>query len=120
MKVEYIYLILALILNAGGNVLMKVGAKDIISFKTLNFLEAIAKNYILIIGLALFAFNVIFYILALSKINLSIAYPVMVGGGFLLISLTSFLYLKESISLLQIIGIIMVFSGIILFFLNSK
>lgn len=108
----YIFLSLALVLNAVANILMKVGTKNIHFFKEIALIDAVLKNYVLFIGLFLFALNVVFYTFALSKINLSTAYPIMVGGGFLIISLVSFFYLHESISTLQIIGMVLVFTGI--------
>jgi multidrug transporter EmrE-like cation transporter len=115
----YVFLILALILNAIANILMKIGSKNIHFFKEINFFDAIIKNYILFFGLCLFAVNIIFYTISLSKINLSIAYPISAGGGFLIISIISFLYLKEPISILQILGMFLVLSGITLISFKS-
>lgn len=114
-NMQYIFLIIALILNASANILIKVGATKMGSLKNLNTTETIFKvatNYFLIFGLIFFALNVIFYFLSLTKINLSAAYPIMTSGGFLIISLFSIFYLKESITSLQIAGIILIAIGI--------
>ncbi len=114
-KMHYLFLIIALLLNASANILMKVGATKMGSFKSLSFSQITLKlvtNYFLILGLIFFALNVIFYFLSLTKINLSAAYPIMTSGGFLIISLVSILYLRESLTSLQIIGIILIAIGI--------
>lgn len=115
---NYILLIVALTLNASANVLMKIGASH--SNKAAianNFLEKIfilIKNPYLLFGILLFGLNIIFYFLALTKIKLSIAYPLMTAGGLLIISVVSVLLFKESISAIQIFGIILLVLGIIL------
>ncbi len=108
----YLFLILALSFNSIANILMKIGAKNIHFFNELSLIDGILKNYILLIGLFCFGLNIIFYTISLSKINLTIAYPILVGGSVIIISLFSFLYLKESINLYQILGIIFVIAGI--------
>ncbi|MBI2410429.1 MAG: hypothetical protein HYV32_00840 [Candidatus Kerfeldbacteria bacterium] len=110
----YAYLVTALTLNAVANISLKVGSKNLHYFKEVGMIEAVMKNYVLILGLILFALNVIFYSVALSKLPLSLAYPLMVGGGFLIITLFSTFYLKETLSGVQLSGILLLLSGIIL------
>ncbi len=99
--IYWIALFIALFLNAFSNILTKLSA--IKSSKTF-----------LILGLLGFGIQFLFYAFALKKINLSIAYPIMVGSGFLIISLYSFFYLKEHINIYDIIGIILIFIGVLL------
>jgi multidrug transporter EmrE-like cation transporter len=111
------FLLIALVLNASANILMKLGASKLVAIKTTGIMEIIPKlitNYFLVFGLIFFALNVIFYIVALSKINLSVAYPIMTTGGFLIISLFSVLYLKEPLTFLQVSGIVLMAVGITL------
>ena len=109
-----VFLIIALSMNAVANILIKLGSKDLDQLKGLAPLEIIPKllsNYVLLIGLSCFAINVVFYSAALNKLNLSIAYPVMVGGGLLIITLFSALQLKEALTGLQIAGIVLIGLG---------
>ncbi|MBI4975656.1 hypothetical protein HZC20_03180 [Candidatus Peregrinibacteria bacterium] len=120
---RYVLLIMAIVLNASANILTKIGASKLGILKNLPIVSSTIKfltNYYLLGGLILFALNIVFYILALSKINLSIAYPVMTSGGFLIISLFSIFYLKESLTSLQILGIILIAIGITLIAYNIK
>lgn len=114
---KYGLLIFAIILNALANVLMKIGALKLGSLKDLNLTGIVFKfitNQYLIFGILFFAINIILYIIILTKINISIVYPIWTSGGFLLITAFSVLYLKESLGALQILGIILMASGITL------
>lgn len=120
---KYLFLILALLLNTSANILMKISANKINTIEISHpkdVIIAIIKLPTLIIAVILFALNILFYILALTKINISIAYPIMTSVGFLIISIFSTFYLKESLTLLQIIGIILIAIGITLIAYHLK
>ncbi len=109
-----IFLVLAFTLNAVANILLKISAGREIHFANMSLFKIISSNSILLTGLALFACNVVFYMLALRTLSLSVAYPVMVGMTFLMVSSFSFLYLKEDITLIKIIGYCTIFAGIVI------
>ena len=111
------FLITALVLNALANISMKLGAQKLIfepSLKSTELIKLLVTNYFLWLGIGMFGLNVVFYIVALSKMNLSIAYPIMTAGGFLIITAFSFFYLKEPLTSLQLLGIILLSIGITL------
>ena len=113
----WIVLIVAVILNASANALLKTGAGTLqlgFSFETL--LGALTNVY-LVGGIALFALNVLCYTYALSKLPLSLAYPVMVVGGLLIVISASVLLFGESLSYLQVGGLSLIVLGVILFYL---
>lgn len=109
----YIFLITALVLNAVANILMKIGSGHLSYFTEFGLFQGLLKNYILIIGVFLFASNVVFYVLALSRINLSVGYPVMTSGGLVIISLVSYFFLKEALTPVQLFGLLLIFGGIL-------
>ncbi len=111
---ELIFLITALTLNAAANVLMRVGARNMPALEGLSLVDkglAVAGNWALVLGLIFFASNVLFYILALRKINISVAYPIMTAGGLLIISVVSWFALGERLTNLQIGGISVIAVG---------
>ena len=113
----YLFLVIALLLNAAANIMMKLGAGHLDAVDGHSLLMVIPKfftNFYLIAGLVLYVLDLVFYVVALAKINLSIAYPIMASGGFLLITLFSFYYLKENITMLQVTGIVLMSIGITL------
>jgi len=113
----YILLTIALTMNAFANLFMKIGATHLGNLHGLGISQIFIKfvtNWALILGVFLFATNVIFYIFALTKINISVAYPIMTAGCFLVITTFSVLFLKESLDFWQVVGIILVTVGITL------
>lgn len=59
------------------------------------------------------------WVYVLGRHHISHAYPVFVGLGFLNITLASWLYFQEEISLLRIAGIALILAGIVLVHLKS-
>ena len=111
----YILLGVAIVFNGVANVLMK---KGMVGYATDAGPMVAIKHYLtswpVLVGLALFALNVIAYTQALAKVDLSIAYPVMVSlTGLIVISGSMFLF-EESISWLQWIGFALIIGGVIL------
>ena len=114
---KYELLIIAVVVNALANLSVKMGALRLGSVSDLRIIEILFKfstNPFLIIGILLFAINIVLYTMVLTKINISIVYPIWTSGGFLLITTFSILYLKESLNILQVLGIILVATGITL------
>jgi len=116
---KWIFLGIALVLNAAANVLMKVGAVQekaarlgadaTFMQKALNFL-----NVATVAGIVLFAGNVLVYRKSLDALNVSVAYPIMVSGGLILVALAAVLLpiLHERISPLQIAGMALIALGV--------
>lgn len=110
----YVYLMCAFVLNALGNILLKLGSRQ--GFNTSSFLPLpfIISNWQFLLGCFLFMLNVPFYFLALRSMSLSVAYPIMVGMSFLIVNTAAFFLFKESISFLQILGYVCIVAGLIL------
>lgn len=120
---RYLLLIVALVLNASANILMKIGAEKLGTIRGLSFYQLAFRfgtNYTLILSMTIFALSAVVYVLALTKVNISIAYPLITSGSLLIISLFSFFYLKESITLSHILGVILVITGMTLIAYNLK
>ena len=109
----YILLGAALVCNALANFLLKVGASDFASLRSVGLVRGVFTNYALLFGLVLFACNVVLYALALSKIPLSLGYPVMVGGGLVILTALSALYLREAVGLWQVVGVLCIIVGVV-------
>ena len=108
----YLFLIAAFILNALANVLLKVAGKGVVSGAPL--VPQLLTNVPLIIGLICFIGNAGFYFLALRSVPLSVAYPFMVGMTFLIVTLSSILFLRETIVPLQYVGFACIVFGLAL------
>jgi multidrug transporter EmrE-like cation transporter len=112
---EYLLLTAALTLNALANLLLKLGAMRLSDRGGgPGLLLRVATNPYLLLGVALFALNVVFYAAALTRLNLSVAYPVMVAGGIVLVVLASVVWLREPVSSIQFLGLALLVLGIVL------
>jgi len=72
------------------------------------------RNPLLYLTLLLFASNIVLYGLLLQRVNLTVGYPAFVGGTFAFVLLLSFIFLQETLTLSQILGIVLIFGGILL------
>lgn len=104
----YLFVFLSVILGSTGQVLMKLGTIKI----QLNLLS-IVSNFYLLGGLFLYGVSAIFWIFAISKLDLSYAYP-MVAFGYVIVSLLAFFILGESISPLRVIGLCTIVLGVLI------
>lgn len=110
----YLFLILALTLNAAANVLLKIGATRLGSLQEPGLIGRLVSDYYLLTGLLLFALNVVFYVAALTRLNLSAAYPIMVAGGIIIVVSASVFILREAVTPLQTVGLALLVLGIVL------
>ncbi len=108
----YLFLLLALTLNAGANVLLKIGAARLGGLDAPGLIARAATDGYLLAGVLLFALNVVFYIAALARLNLSLAYPIMVAGGLIIVVSASVLILRETLTVAQMIGLALLVIGI--------
>ena len=94
--------------------------KDLTSLGNLDFSAALVGSFIkiffsplVILGISLYFLGVFFWLYALSKVDLSFAYP-FVSVSYVLVVLLSWFVLGESISYLRWIGVILICSGVFL------
>lgn len=92
----------------------QVGALDFSQGYILPFLGAFSNIFVLI-GVILFVSSSFGWLLALSKVPLSYAYPI-ISVGYVLVSIFSWILFNESLSGLRIIGLTVIVGGV--FFLS--
>lgn len=115
-------LLAALVLNAAANVLMKVGmtkvqtAGGIFKNGPAGALTSVLTSPALLIGLICFGLNAGFYMFALQSkaLKISLAYPLMVGGGYAIIAGISYFLLAERLTAVQMVGVALILAGVIL------
>lgn len=112
-----IALAVALTLNAAANLMMKTGAGRLGGQGGMldqGLAGLIRSNWVLIVGLICFAMNALCYIYALKAdfMKISFAYPIMVGGGYIIIALVAWKYLGESLAPSQWAGVAMILFGV--------
>ena len=77
-------------------------------------LLALMFNYWFIGGVAFYAINVLLFVKALSKLSVSIAYPVLACSGFLLLTLMAGFFFHEKFSVIQWIAMTLILAGLFL------
>jgi len=115
----YFILGIALILNAVANILLKVGAlRTKASTSFIELIIGMASNPITLLAIFCFATGMGAYNYVLMKTNLSVAYPIMTSAGYVIVLLASWLFLKETLSLMQMTGILLIVGGVWLVAVN--
>jgi multidrug transporter EmrE-like cation transporter len=66
-----------------------------------------------LLGLLFYGVSTVFWLVALSKIELNVAYP-MLSIGYILIMILSFFLLNESITLYKVAGTLLIVAGVTL------
>lgn len=92
--------IITVLLNTIAQILLKLGAgKNVL-------------NIYLIAGILTYGLSTIFYILVLSKLKLSLTYPLVIGLTVVATTLAGAIFLKEQVPSIQWVGIGLMLSGI--------
>lgn len=123
MAKHVVALIIALLLNASANLMIKFGmhainvelaGAGVLSQGPLGVVKLLLRHWILLVGLGCFALNVVFYAFALQKLQISVAYPIMVTVGFAIIAVVAGWRLGESLSMIQWVGVGAILLGVTL------
>jgi len=111
-----IFVLISILINIVGQYTMKYGMNRFGTVDLSNIPQLILKLILfpyVIVGLAIYGVSAFFWIVALSKVDLSTAYP-MLSIGYVLIMLVSYFFLNESMGLYKILGTLCIVLGIVL------
>jgi small multidrug resistance pump len=108
MAMFYAALAAAILLGVAGQMLLKGGAQAHGWFEQLFTPQTI-------FGLALYVCSALFYIVALRKIPVSVAFP-SVSLSYALVALLGYYFWSEPMGLGQIAGIALICSGVLLLY----
>lgn len=98
-----------LFLKKGMGEVGRIGSGDFSYYQTV-FIKTIL-NLKVLIGLLIYVLSAFLWLVVLSRVELSFAYP-FVAIGYVLVMLISWFFLKESIPLNRWIGTALIFLGI--------
>lgn len=108
--------LLAIITNASAGVFMKLlTTKTPMVFST-NGIIAILQNPFAWLAVTCYGLALVLFTLALSKLELSIAYTSIVSGAIILVTILSVLIFHEPITILKLAGIALILSGVFLIY----
>lgn len=110
-------LAIAILLAASGQILMKLGAVRLGPLEiSTNIVPAGMKmisNPAILFGLLLYGMSAFLWVIVLSKVELSYAYP-MIAGGYVIVSLLSCIIFHEHMTPMRIIALMVIVIGVIL------
>lgn len=109
---KWALLMLGILANAAASVLIKYASAPPRSGLDLKDPFAILTNFPLIIGLALYGIAFVIYALALSKLPLNVAHPILTSGAIVLVAISSALLFKETFYWTTMLGIAFVIAGV--------
>lgn len=112
-------LIISVLFNVFGAFVIKVRLNEMGPIKVdsikilLNSFLFLVKSPVVVVGLILFFAAPFLFAISLSRMEISIAYPVSVGLNFLILIILGFAVLGEQVTFYKMMGIICVGVGIL-------
>ncbi len=109
-------IVFGVMLNAAAQLTLKQGMRNIgyFDFRLENcgrVLLAVAASPYILAGLTCYIFSVVVWLLVLSRVDVSYAYPLL-SIGYIVIAFAGWLFLDESIGITRWTGIIVICLGV--------
>lgn len=117
-KMSFIQLLLtSVVFNVTANILLKKGVVTAggISGSKASLIAELLKvvfNPLIILGLVLYGLSFLIWLRVLTFNDLSRSYPIFASIVFLFTTVGSMIFLKENITLMRIVGIVVILAGI--------
>jgi multidrug transporter EmrE-like cation transporter len=114
----FVLIIISIFLSVSAQILLKNGMSSqsvtqALSSGPIDSILSIVTNISILSGLTAYVASVGFWLIVLSRMDVSKAYP-FVGLGFILTMLFAYIFLNEPITTMKLVGTSFVFIGIIL------
>lgn len=112
------YILASVLLVNGGNLMVKYGLQHT-SFEFNALLSSyihLFMNPFILLGFIAVASSSIFWLAAISKAELSFAYP-MISIGYIITAVAAWIFFQENLTIIRLAGIFIICSGV---FLMSK
>ncbi|MFH1545378.1 MAG: EamA family transporter [archaeon] len=108
-----------IVVAATGQMILKTGMNEVGKITDLRGLLSMenfgrmATNKFVVFGVMLYAFSAVLWLGALSSLDVSYAYP-FISLSYVLVAILAFIFLKENISMVRWMGIIVIIIGVFL------
>lgn len=102
-------LVIAILAGTFGNILMKLGSKNLPESPL-----SILSSPLSLLGIALLAISFPFYSMVIQKLPLSVAFPLVTSSTLVLVVVISYFFLKEPLTFVNIFGILLLIAGLFL------
>ena len=113
---NYIIMVISIALAIAGQLLMKKGMQSFGTFPVSQLLSNIIPMFMnpwVFFGFMAFGFSSIFWLVVLSRLELSLVYP-MVSVAYVVVALIAYFWMGENVSMLRWAGIFVICFGVFL------
>jgi drug/metabolite transporter (DMT)-like permease len=113
---EFILLLISVLAGVFGQLFLKIGALKLGKVEMVNAVNSILGAITipeLVLGLACYGIGAIFYILLLTRVNLSVAAPA-ISVSYIFSVLLGHVWFREPVAFNQLIGVMAIVIGVIL------
>jgi drug/metabolite transporter (DMT)-like permease len=122
MKIAVIYILVSVVASTTGQLLLKMGMNNLgtVTLALKDILTTtwkMATNPYVFIGLGVYLAGTVFWLAALSRVDLSYAYP-FASLSYIVMLVASWRLFDESITLTRIIGTVVIGIGVLLIYRN--
>ena len=116
--IEFALILFGVLLNAGAQLLLKAGVRQVghFDFTLANAWPVgttLATNLPILGGLSCYVVSVVVWILALSRVEVSIAYP-MLSIGYVVNAILAYMLFGEAVGPQRLIGIAVIIIGVVI------
>lgn len=115
---KWLIIIIGILSNASASALIKMAVMPPRKLPTLSDPFTVLQNWPLLLGLFLYVLAFLFYALALTRLPLNVAHPLLTCGSIAVVALISGVAFGEAFSLINLFGIGLVILGIVALTLN--
>jgi drug/metabolite transporter (DMT)-like permease len=118
MNIAIVYILISVIGGAIGQILLKKGMSSmgpltLTADALIGILWRMATNPFVVIGLGIYVMGTVFWLTALSRVDLSFAYP-FASLSYIIMLVASLVLFKENITFMRLAGTLVVGLGVLL------
>lgn len=110
---KWLILLMGILSNASASALIKVAVTPPRKLPSLTDPFAALSNWPLYLGLFLYGMAFILYALALTRLPLNIAHPILTSGSVAIVAVLSLFIFEEQLSMINIFGIGLIIMGVV-------
>lgn len=117
---NFLLIVFSVVLGVGGQIALKYGVKlvsgaeglgSLDSKSVVGFLGGAATNGYVLLGFVLYLVSALSWLIILSRVDLSLAYPLISIGYIIIVVLSKFIF-DEPVTSFRIIGTLLVCTGV--------
>lgn len=112
--INILYIVLYVIFAVSGSTLIKFGSSEAVKSFFVVPIVNMNVSFISFIGFIAYGLSFIFYTILLSKFDLSFISPLTVGIVYVLLMLTAFIFFKEDLTLVKLLGSSLILIGVLM------